>query len=87
LKNISKMRIEIRKSAVKDLQKINEPFKTKLHDKIALLRNFPDISNIKKLTNFEPAYRLRVGDYRVLFDVIDETIFIGRVLHRQESYE
>lgn len=81
------MRIEIRKSAIKDLQKINEPFKNKLHEKIISLKNFPDVSNIKKLTNFEPAYRLRVGDYRVLFDVVGETIFIGRVLHRQESYE
>lgn len=81
------MRIEIRKSAIKDLQKINEPFKSKLHEKIITLKKFPDISNIKKLTNFEPAYRLRVGDYRVLFDVLEDTIFIGRVLHRQESYE
>lgn len=81
------MRIEIRKSAIKDLQKINEPFKSKLHEKIISLQNFPDVSNIKKLTNFEPAYRMRVGDYRVLFDVIEETIFIGRVLHRQECYE
>jgi len=81
------MRIEIRKSAIKDLQKINEPFKSKLHEKIISLKNFPDVSNIKKLTNFEPAYRLRVGDYRVLFDVVEDVIFIGRVLHRQESYE
>lgn len=81
------MRIEIRKSAIKDLQKINEPFKSKLHEKIISLKNFPDLPNIKKLTNFEPAYRLRVGDYRVLFDVVEDTIFIGRVLHRQESYE
>ncbi|ADR34486.1 plasmid stabilization system [Sulfuricurvum kujiense DSM 16994] len=81
------MRIEIRKSAIKDLQKINEPFKSKLHEKIISLKNFPDVSNIKKLTNFEPAYRMRVGDYRVLFDVVEDTIFIGRVLHRQESYE
>lgn len=81
------MRIEIRKSAIKDLQKINEPFKSKLHEKIITLKNFPDVSNIKKLTNFEPAYRMRVGDYRVLFDIVEETIFIGRVLHRRESYE
>ena len=81
------MRIEIRKSAIKDLQKINEPFKSKLHEKIISLKNFPDVSNIKKLTNFEPAYRMRVGDYRVLFDVVEDTIFVGRVLHRQESYE
>ena len=81
------MRIEIRRSAIKDLHKINEPFKSKLHEKIISLKNFPDVSNIKKLTNFEPAYRMRVGDYRVLFDVVEDTIFIGRVLHRQESYE
>ena len=81
------MRIEIRKSAIRDLQKINEPFKSKLHEKIISLKNFPNLSNIKKLTNFEPAYRLRVGDYRVLFDIIEDTIFIGRVLHRKESYE
>ena len=81
------MKIEIRKSALKDLKSINNPFKTKLHDKILSLKDFPDVQNIKKLTNFEPAYRLRAGDYRILFDVLDDTVVIGRVLHRQESYE
>ncbi len=42
------MRIEIRKSAIKDLQKINEPFKSKLHEKIITLKNFPDVSNKKQ---------------------------------------
>ena len=55
------MKIEIRKSAIRD---------------------FPNIQNIKKLTNFEPAYILRIGNYRILFDVLDDTIIIGRVLHR-----
>jgi mRNA interferase RelE/StbE len=80
------MRIELRKSAIKDLQKINDPQKSTLHTKILALKDFPDVSNIKKLTNFEPAYRLRVGDYRILFDVSEEIIFIGRILHRQESH-
>jgi mRNA interferase RelE/StbE len=80
------MKIEIRKSAIKDLKQISEPFKTKLKAKILDLKNFPDISNIKKLTNFEPAYRLRVGDYRILFDTEDDKIIIGRILHRKKSY-
>jgi mRNA interferase RelE/StbE len=80
------MKIEIRKSAIKDLTNISEPFKSKIHNKIIELKKFPNISNIKRLTNFEPAYRLRVGNYRVLFDVIDEIIIIGRILHRQNSY-
>ena len=80
------MKIELRKSAIKDLKSISEPYKTKLHNKILELQKFPNLQNIKKLTNFEPAYRLRVGNYRVLFDVIDDIIIIGRVLHRQNSY-
>ena len=80
------MKIEIRKSAIKDLKNISEPYKSKIHNKLLELKNFPNIQNIKKLTNFEPAYRLRVGNYRILFDVIEDTVIIGRVLHRQNSY-
>jgi len=81
------MRLELRKSAIKDLKQINEPYKSKIHNKILELRNFPNLSNIKKLTNFEPAYRLRVSDYRILFDIMDDIIIIGRILHRKNSYE
>ena len=81
-----KMKIEIRKSAIKDLKNISEPFKSKIHKKLLELKNFPNIQNIKKLTNFEPAYRLRIGDYRVLFDIKNDTIIIGRILHRKKSY-
>ena len=80
------MQIEIRKSAIKDLKQISEPFKTKIHNKILELKKFPNLQNINKLTNFEPAYRQRIGNYRVLFDVTEDTIVIGRILHRKESY-
>jgi mRNA interferase RelE/StbE len=81
------MQIRIRKSAIKDLKRISPEHKQKIHSKILSLKNFPEVSNIKKLTNFEPAYRLRIGDYRILFDVIDECIVIGRILHRKKSYK
>ncbi len=82
------MHIELRKSAVKDLSALPKTIKDGIHLKIAELSNFPNVTNIKKLTNFEPAYRLRVGDYRILFDIVDnQKIVIGRVLHRKESYK
>jgi len=81
------MKIRLRKSAIKDLKRIDSVGKDKILSKIVKLKNFPKVSNIKKLTDFEPAFRLRVGDYRILFDVIDETIEIGRILHRKESYK
>ncbi|CAK8711863.1 MAG: type II toxin-antitoxin system RelE/ParE family toxin [Candidatus Electrothrix sp. AS4_5] len=81
------MKINIRKSAIKDLKKISLNDRQKIHSKILILSKFPNISNVKKLTNFEPAYRLRVGNYRILFDISETTIEIGRVLHRKDSYK
>jgi mRNA interferase RelE/StbE len=42
--------------------------------------------NVKRLTNFIPEYRLRVGDYRILFEVEERKIFIYRVVHRKDAY-
>ena len=61
------MKIVIRSSAIKDLKSISEPFKTKIEKKILELKKFPNLTNIKKLTNFEPAYRYRIGDYRIIY--------------------
>ncbi len=41
------MKIEIRKSAIKDLKHISQPHKTKLHNGILELKKFPNISNTK----------------------------------------
>lgn len=60
------MKLNIRNSAIKDLKNINREDRDRIHKKIIELEKFPNVSNIKQLTNFEPAYRLRVGDYRVL---------------------
>jgi mRNA interferase RelE/StbE len=42
--------------------------------------------DVKQLTDFTPEYRLRVGDYRVLFEVEEKTIIVYRVRHRREVY-
>ena len=81
------MKINIRKSAIKDLRNIDPSEKAKIHQKIISLAKFPNVPNVKKLTSFEPAYRLRVGNYRILFDVSENSIEIGRILHRKESYK
>jgi mRNA interferase RelE/StbE len=47
----------------------------------------PD-ANVKKLTGYEDRYRLRVGDYRVIYDVTDKelVILVVGVGHRREIY-
>ena len=43
--------------------------------------------DVKRLTNFTPEYRLRVGAYRVLFELENENrVVVYRVVHRREAY-
>jgi mRNA interferase RelE/StbE len=43
--------------------------------------------NIKRLQNADAAFRLRMGDYRVLFDVIGDRIVIQKVGNRKDVYD
>lgn len=44
------------------------------------------IGDVKRLTGQPPRFRLRVGDYRVLFTVAADTIKVYRIVHRGEAY-
>jgi mRNA interferase RelE/StbE len=41
--------------------------------------------DVKRLTHFTPEYRLRVGDYRVLFEVEGSRVIVYRVKHRRDA--
>jgi mRNA interferase RelE/StbE len=81
------MKVEIDDKAIKDLSKIDKKEAIKILNKIENLQDFPQVANIKRLTNFEPPYRLRVGNYRVLFELRDDIITVYRVKHRSKVYE
>lgn len=42
--------------------------------------------DVKRLTNHEPAYRMRAGNWRVLFEVVQNEIIVYRILHRKRAY-
>lgn len=77
------------KSAAKDYKIINEPFKSQIDDAINKLEEFGlDIPNMKPLTGeFKGYYRVRSGDYRIVFFVSEEEITIVSILHRKEVYK
>ncbi len=81
------MTVKIDSKALKDLSKIHKQEVKKILSKIELLKNYPNITNIKRLTNFEPPYRLRVANYRIFFDIEDNVITVYRVKHRSKSYK
>ena len=80
------MKVVVRQTALKDIKKISEPYKSQIKNRIKELADFPEIPNIKKLKNHQPPYRLRVGQYRVLFDVIEDRIEIASIMHRKDAY-
>ncbi|MFM6371867.1 MAG: type II toxin-antitoxin system RelE family toxin, partial [Dolichospermum sp.] len=70
--------IEFKPKAIKDLQKIPVNDREPIINKIEAMQD--DLQgDVKRLTNFTPEYRLRVGDYRVLFEVEEQTIIVYRV--------
>jgi mRNA interferase RelE/StbE len=44
------------------------------------------ISNLKKLRGYETFYRIRIGDYRIGIEIIEDCVIFTRVLHRKEVY-
>ncbi len=80
-----KYKIEIKPRAIKDLKNIDKSDARRIAKKIQQLEN--DLrGDVKQLTNYTPEYRLRVGNYRVLFEIEQETVIIYRVKHRKEAY-
>ena len=77
--------IEFRPKAIKDLDSVSPEIARRVIEKVERLRH--DLAgDVKRLTNFTPEYRLRVGDHRVLFEVEGSRIIVHRVRHRREVY-
>ncbi len=80
-----KYKVELKPRAIKDLKDIPKSDGKKIIEKLKLLED--DIQgDVKKLTNFTPEYRMRVGDWRILFEVEGEKIIVYRIRHRKEAY-
>lgn len=70
-------RINWAKKAVKQWLKFPATDRTRIAIEISTLERFPATPNIKALSNHRFEYRLRVGQYRVLFDVESEVRIIA----------
>jgi len=67
--------LQIKKSAAKALQKIEKNDRIRLIENIDRLRNEPNAGGVLK-GEFAGLRRLRVGNYRIIYEVIDERLVI-----------
>ena len=76
---------ELKPKAIKDMKSIPPKEREQIMARIDRMEEELQ-GDVKKLTNHTPEYRMRSGNYRVLFEVEGERIVIYRVLHRKEAY-
>ncbi len=78
--------IEFLPDARHDLKRLSPEVARHITRKIIAMQD--DLAgNVKHLVHYTPGLRLRVGDWRVLFEVAGSTIIIHRVVHRSEAYD
>ena len=63
------------KKALKELEKINDPFYSSIKEAISDLTDDPRPQGYKKLKGRD-GYRVRIGNYRVIYDIYDNELII-----------
>ncbi len=81
--------ITFRKSASKQIRLLPKTVITKITSAIDELADEPCPANCKKLKGIDGTYRIRIGDYRVLYTIDDNivTVEVIKVGHRKDIYE
>jgi len=82
-----KYRIELKPKAIKDMRSLPKSDAARIANALEALSD--NLSgDVKRLTNFSPEYRLRVGNYRALFEIEKpDLVMIYRIRHRKEIYK
>lgn len=77
------MEIIYTKQAMKNTKSIDSRVKDRIKSGIEKI----PFGDIKKLQGYSTLYRLRIGDYRVIYEIIDDKIIIDAILPRGAAYK
>ncbi|MDQ0849905.1 mRNA interferase RelE/StbE [Arthrobacter sp. B3I9] len=85
---MSPFRIELRPAAIRALKKIHPEDKERIQGAIALLGQDPRPPKAIALSG-RPGYRVRVGDYRIIYTIQDDVLLVVVVNlgHRRDIYQ
>lgn len=80
--------IKIKPTALKELDRVPFHISERAINAINILQLNPRPSGCKKLARETNLWRLRVGDYRIIYEINDfqKLIKVRRILHRKEVY-
>jgi len=80
--------VEFSTAAARELRKLPRQVQASINPAIDALADNPRPHGVEKISGEENAYRIRIGDYRVLYEIYDRrlVVIIIRVAHRREAY-
>jgi mRNA interferase RelE/StbE len=81
-------RVLLERAAEKDLARLSSEIHDRIIAAIQALATHPRPPGCRKLAGSKHDWRIRVGDYRVIYEIADEisVVRINRVGHRREVY-
>lgn len=79
-------KIEYKASVARDLRRLDRRVATRILDKIEQELTSDDLRPIPLSGSFEGLYKLRVGDYRVIYGLSTDSVAVIRIAHRREVY-
>ena len=81
--------VELVPAAQKALQRLPKDAQERIILALALLRDTPRPPNVKKLAGWVDRYRIRVGDYRIIYRIKDDVLLllVIRIGHRRDVYD
>ncbi|HEV8660423.1 MAG TPA: type II toxin-antitoxin system RelE/ParE family toxin [Thermoanaerobaculia bacterium] len=79
----------VSRRAADEIEDLPKSIATRVYAKLEALAHEPRLSGVKKLRGSAKGWRIRVGDYRVLFEVDDErrVVDVAAVRHRSKAYD
>lgn len=86
---MNEYRLVVVASARKELRDLPSTVKERARAAIGALQRDPRPPGVRKLSGHERRYRIRVGDYRVVYEVDDaaRVVDVIRVRHRRHAYD
>lgn len=80
--------VYLERAAERDLRRLSVENFQRIASRIKRLAGDPRPSGCRKITGSESDWRIRVGDYRVIYEIDDKarSVKVMRVRHRREAY-
>jgi mRNA interferase RelE/StbE len=85
---VARYNVVVKPSAAKDVAQISRIDQERIGRHIQALVDNPRPFGSEKLKGFDFTYRVRQGDYRIVYDIDDATatVFVLKVRHRKDVY-